>query len=172
MKRLSILTAALLLNAGVALAQEKPNDAQIAEIVTTANQIDIDGGKTAESKASNSQVKSFGKEMVTDHSASNRSVEQLAKKLNVKPESSATSKKLKSMAEENEKKLAGLKGAEFDKAYIDNEVNFHQLVLDMLDKTLIPSASNSELKAALTTTRPVIAGHLAMAKKIQGSLGK
>jgi putative membrane protein len=172
MNRISTLAAALLLTAGVALAQEKPNDAQIAEIVTTANQIDIDVGKTAESKGSNSQVKAFGKEMVTDHTASNKSVEQLAKKLNVKPEPSDTSKKLKSMAEDNKKKLDGLKGADFDKAYIDNEVNFHQLVLDTIDKALLPNASNSELKAALTSTRPVIAGHLAMAKKIQGSLGK
>lgn len=95
-----------------------------------------------------------------------------AKKLGIKPESSATSKKLKSMDDENAKKLEGLKGADFNKAYIDHEVSFHQTVLDSLDKALIPNASNAELKAALNNTRPVIAAHLARAKKIQGSLGK
>ncbi len=174
MKKLVATAAALLLAAGGATvyAQEKPNDAQIAEIVTVANQADIDAGKLAESRGTNADVKSFGKEMVTDHTGSNKSVAELAKKLKVKPEQSATSKKMKSEADENMKKLEGLKGADFDKAYIDHEVSFHQTVLDSIDKTLTPSASNPELKTALTSTRPMIAAHLARAKSIQSKLGK
>jgi putative membrane protein len=172
MKTLSATMLMLLLAAGVAVAQTKPNDAQIAEILTTANQADIDAGKLAESKASDKDVKSFGQEMVTDHSASNKSAAQLVKKLNIKPEQSSTSKTLKSGADENMKKLRGLSGAEFDKAYIDHEVEFHQTVLDAIDKTLLPSASNPELKSTITSTRPVIAAHLARAKSIQGKFGK
>ena len=65
-----------------------------------------------------------------------------------------------------------LKGAAFDKAYIDNEVAYHQAVLDALDKTLIPSAKNEELKALLVKVRPAFVAHLEHAKKIQSSLGK
>ena len=61
---------------------------------------------------------------------------------------------------------------EFDRAYVDNEVAYHQQVLDAIDKVLIPNAQNGELKGLLTKTRPVIAEHLAHAKQIQGSLGK
>ncbi|HEX8989630.1 MAG TPA: DUF4142 domain-containing protein [Rhodocyclaceae bacterium] len=174
MKALVATAATLLLAAASAavLAQEKPNDAQIAEILTTANQADIDAGKLAESKGTDKDVKSFGKEMVTDHGASNRSVAALAKKLGVKPEQSPTSKTLKAGAEDNMKKLQGLSGAAFDKAYIDHEVEFHQVVLDSIDKTLMPSASNAELRSAITSTRPVIAAHLARAKSIQSKLGK
>ena len=62
-------------------------------------------------------------------------------------------------------------GAAFDKAYIDNEVTYHQAVLDALDQTLIPGAQNAELKTLLQTVRPNIAGHLERAKSIQTTLG-
>jgi putative membrane protein len=165
-------TASLLLWAAGAAAQEKPNDAQIAEILTTANTIDVAAGKLAQSKGSDKEIKSFGQEMVTDHSASNTSATQLVQRLKIKPEPSATSKKLKSDGEQTMKRLEGLSGKEFDKAYIDNEVSFHETVLDAIDKVLTPNASNADLKTTLTSTRPVIAAHLARAKSIQGKLGK
>ncbi|MGZ5232685.1 MAG: DUF4142 domain-containing protein, partial [Burkholderiales bacterium] len=70
------------------------------------------------------------------------------------------------------KRLKALKGAEFDKAYVDNEVTYHQSVLDALDKTLIPSAKNEELKSLLVKVRPAFVAHLDHAKHIQASLTK
>ena len=110
--------------------------------------------------------------MITDHTAVNKQAAALAKKLKVKPEESDTSRSLKSAAKETRGKLSKLKGAEFDKAYIDNEVAYHQQVLDAIDKTLIPSAQNAELKDLIVKVRPAIAAHLEHAKQIQGSLGK
>jgi Domain of unknown function (DUF4142) len=57
----------------------------------------------------------------------------------VKPEANATSKSLKESGDKTLQRLKTLKGAQFDKAYVDNEVTYHQTVLDALDKTLIPS---------------------------------
>jgi putative membrane protein len=94
------------------------------------------------------------------------------KKLKVKPEESDTSKSLKAGAQENMKNLKGLKGAAFDKAYVDHEVAYHQAVLDAIDKVLIPNAQNAELKDLITKVRPAIAAHLDHAKMIQASLGK
>jgi putative membrane protein len=68
--------------------------------------------------------------------------------------------------------LKTLKGAAFDKAYIDHEVAYHQQVLDALDKTLIPNAQNAELKALLVKVRPAFVAHLDHAKQLQSSLGK
>jgi putative membrane protein len=160
--------------APVALAQsaQSVNDAQIAAIVVAANQVDIDAGKLAESKASNKEVKDFAKRMVTDHTGVNKQATALVTKLKVKPEENDTSKGLKSAGQENLKKLKGLKGAEFDKAYIDNEVTYHQNVLDAVDKTLIPSAKNAELKDLLVKVRPAFVAHLDHAKQIQASLKK
>ncbi len=149
-----------------------PSDPQIAGIVVAANQIDIDAGKLAKSHTKNKEVSAFAQQMITDHTAVNRQASALVKKLKVKPEQSETSKSLKAGAGENMKKLKGLKGAEFDRAYVDHEVAYHQAVLDAIDKTLIPSAGNAELKDLLTKVRPAIAAHLDHAKQIQSAMGK
>ena len=157
-----------------AFAQDKggPSDPQIAGIVVTANRIDIDAGKLAKSRTKNKEVSEFAKLMITDHTAVNKQASALAKKLGVKPEESATSKSLKSDAGKNVANLKGLKGAAFDQAYVDHEVAYHQQVLDAIDKVLIPSAKNAELKDLLTKVRPAIAAHLDHAKMVQSSLAK
>jgi putative membrane protein len=164
------IIAAAALAAGTAFAQA-PNDAQIAHIVVTANQVDIDAGKLAQKQASSADVKAFGKQMVTDHTGVNKQATDLAKKLKVNPEDNATSQSLKKGGEENVASLKKLKGKAFDKAYVDHEVAYHQAVLDAIDKTLIPNAQNAELKALIEKVRPAIDAHLQHAKMMQSKLG-
>jgi putative membrane protein len=166
-----LLAGAFVAVAGSAAAQA-PNDAQIAHIVVTANQVDIDAGKVAQQKGSNADVKAFGKQMVTDHGGVNKQATDLVTKLGVKPEDNATSQSLKSGGEENVKKLKTLNGKAFDRAYVDHEVAYHQQVLDAIDKTLLPNAKNAELKALIEKVRPNIDAHLQHAKHMQASLGK
>jgi putative membrane protein len=92
-------------------------------------------------------------------------------KLKVTPEDNPTSQSLKSGGESNLAHLKTLKGAAFDKAYIDHEVTYHQQVLDAVDKTLIPNAKNEELKALLVKVRPAFVAHLEHAKMLQSSMG-
>jgi putative membrane protein len=156
-----LLAGGLTLSAASAQAQG-PNDAQIAHIVVTANQVDIDAGKLAADRGTHADVKAFGTMMATDHMGVN--------KLEVKPEDNPTSQSLKSGGVKNVSNLKMLKGAAFDKAYIDNEVAYHQAVLDAVDKTLIPSAQNDELKALIVKVRPAFVAHLEKARSIQSSL--
>jgi putative membrane protein len=147
-----------------------PSDAQIAGIVVVANTVDINAGKLAEKMARNKEVKAFAKQMVTDHTGVNKQATALVKKLNVKPEDSDISKSLKDGGGKNVAKLKGLKGQDFDKAYVDHEVTYHQAVIDAVDKTLIPAAQNAELKDLLVKVRPAFVAHLEHAKQIQASL--
>lgn len=147
-----------------------PNDAQIAAIVVAANTVDIDAGKLAESKTKNKEVRAFAQRMVSDHSAVNQQAVALVTRLHVKPEENDTSKSLTDGGAASRDKLNKMSGAAFDKAYVDNEVGYHQTVLDAIDKTLIPSASNTELKALLTKVRPAIAAHLEHAKHMQAQM--
>ncbi len=94
----------------------------------------------------------------------------LVNRLNVTPEDNATSASLKSGGDANIKHLKTLHDAAFDQAYIDNEVTYHQNVLDAIDHTLIPSAENAELKALLIKVRPAFEAHLAHARQIQSTL--
>ena len=155
-----------------AAAAAAPNDAQIAAIVVTANQVDIDAGTLAKTRASSQEVKSFAQLMITDHSGVNRSATELVTRLHVTPQPNATSESLKQGGDKNLASLRKLSGAAFDKAYVDQEVSYHEAVLDALDKTLIPSAKNAELKALLVKVRPAFVAHLEHAKMLQASLGK
>lgn len=149
----------------------KPSDPQIVGIVSAADQIDINTAKLALKKTKNEQVKQFAQQMVDDHTKLQESVDDLAKKLKVKPEPSATSKSLHTAATAEMKKLRGLSGKAFDKEYIDHEVDYHQQVIDAASKVLIPNAQNAELKSALEGAAPLFQGHLEHAKQIQSSMG-
>jgi putative membrane protein len=166
-----VFAGVLSLSAAGAYAQGA-SDPQIASIVVTANQVDIDAGQLAHSTSNNAEVKTFAQLMVTDHSGVNKSATSLVTKLKVTPEDNPTSQSLKSAGEKNVARLKSLKGAAFDKAYVDHEVIYHQQVLDAIDKTLIPDARNAELKALLVKVRPAFVAHLEHAKHLQSTLGK
>ncbi|HEY2417210.1 MAG TPA: DUF4142 domain-containing protein [Steroidobacteraceae bacterium] len=168
-----VWAAALALVAPALWAQgSAPTDAQIAQIVVTANQVDIDAGQLARSKASSKDVKDFAQLMITDHSGVNKSAVELVTRLHVTPQPSATSDSLKQGGEQNVAALKKLHGSAFDRAYVDHEVAYHQAVIDAVDNTLIPNAQNAELKALLIKVRPAFVAHLAHAKELQASLGK
>lgn len=168
----SVDTAASAMTPAAAPATADLTDAQIAHIVVTANSIDSATAELAKQKASAKAVKDFAQTMITDHGGVNKQAVALATKLNVTPQDNDVSRQLKSGADSSKMTLEGLSGAAFDKAYIDNEVTYHQAVLDALDKTLIPSTENAELKALLEKSRPAFVAHLDRAKGIQSSLGK
>jgi len=172
MKFRTFVMVASLAASGSVLSAQQINDAQIASIVVTANQVDIDAGKLASTRATNPEVKKFAELMVTDHTGVNKSAVDLATKLKVTPEDNPTSQNLKSGGEANLSNLKNLKGAAFDKAYVDHEVAYHQAVLDAVDKTLIPGAKNEELKALLVKVRPAFVAHLEHAKHLQSTLTK
>src|SRR5438874_3529529 len=149
-----ILTSAALAGFSTLYAQESSpapglNDAQITMIAVVADTVDIDAGKLATTNASDKKVKEFAETMVRDHTAVNDKAIALAKKLGVTPEESDTSKSLKSNGKKELAKLKTLTGTEFDKAYVDNEVSYHEAVIGLLDKTLIPNTKNAELKSLL-----------------------
>lgn len=148
------------------------NDAQIASIVVTANQVDIDAGKLAKSRSTNKEVKAFAELMITDHTGVNKSATDLVTRLKVTPQNNPTSQSLKAGGDKNLAHLKTLKGAAFDKSYVDHEVAYHQQVIDALDKTLIPGATNDELKALLIKVRPAFVAHLEHAKHLQASTGR
>jgi putative membrane protein len=136
----ALAAASLLLLPIAGVSAEEVNDAQIASIVVTANQVDIDAGQLAASLA-----------------------------LEVTPQDNPTSQSLKADGEKNLAHLKTLKGTAFDTAYIEREVAYHQQVIDALDKILIPGATTAELKALLVKVRPAFVAHLEHAKRLQAA---
>jgi putative membrane protein len=148
-----------------------PSDAEIAATVVAANDTDIENGKLALEKSKNADVKQFANEMIAAHTQLNQQGSALLTKLGVTPADNPTSTSIKTGGESSRATLKGLSGADFDKAYINAEVDLHQAVLDQLDNTLIPSAQNAELKSLLEQARPTISAHLDHAKSLKTKLG-
>jgi putative membrane protein len=147
-----------------------PSDPQIAMIAVVADNIDIEAGKLAIEKAQDKRVKQFAELMVRDHTTVNEKAVALVKKLNIDPENSTASTNLKTEGDKTMAKLKSLSGAEFDKAYVENEVSYHESVLNVIDKTLIPNAKNAELKTLLENSRPIFASHLEHARSLKASM--
>ena len=147
------------------------NDAEIAHIVVTANSIDSAAGVVAKEKGQSQAVKDFAQTMIRDHGGVNQQATALAAKLGVTPEDNATSQLLKAGADQSAATLQGTSGANFDRAYIDREVAFHESVLDALDKMLLPNTQNAELKALMVKSRPAFVAHRDHARRLQVSLG-
>lgn len=144
---------------GAAAAQDAPTDPQIAHIAYTAGQLDITAAEQALKKSQNPVVVEFATQMARDHAAVNDQALALVKKLGVTPEDNPISQSLTQQATDKLAELDALDGAAFDKAYIDNEVAFHQAVNGALSDTLIPSAQNAELKALLETGLTLFTEH-------------
>ena len=170
--RSSTAIAAICMLSGAALAQSaaKLTNPQIAHIAYTAGQLDIEAAKQAISKSTNKDVRAFAEDMARDHTAVNDKALALVKKLNVTPEDNDTSRALTKQAAEKRAELSKLSGAEFDKAYVANEAAYHKTVNGALETTLIPSASNPELKSLLQTGLKIFQGHQQHAEEVAAAL--
>ena len=158
--------------ADAAVTPAKLTDPEIASIAVTADQIDIDYAAIAKAKSTNKDVLAFAATMAKDHGSVNAQAVALAKKLGVTPQDNPTTQSLLAQAATTKDMLNSKSGADFDKAYIDNEVAYHKAAIDVVENTLIPNATNAELKSLLESALPIFKGHLEHAEKIQAQFSK
>jgi putative membrane protein len=166
----AIAIISMLSSPALAQSAAKLTDAQMAHFAYTAGQLDIEGAKQAISKSTNKAVRTFAEGMVHDYTAVNSQALGLVHKLKVTPEDNDLSRSLTEQAANIRGELAKLKGAKFDKAYIANEVAYHLLVDGALEVTLIPSATNPELKRLLQTGLKTFQGHQQYAREVASAL--
>jgi putative membrane protein len=166
----AIAIMATLSSPALAQGEAKLTDAQIAHVAYTAGQLDIEGAKQAISKSTNKAVRSFAEGMVHDDAAVNSQALDLVHKIKVAPEDNDLSRSLTGQAASIRAELAKLKGAEFDKAYIANEIAYHVFVNGALEITLIPSATRPELKSLLQTGLKTFQGHQQYAREVASAL--
>ena len=165
------LIAALFLAGAVQAQAPDLSDPEVAHVAVTANSIDIDLAKFAQTRTRNAAVRQFAATMIADHSAVNAQAAALAGRLGVTPADNKVSQSLLEGASAARAGLDPLRGAAFDRTYIDREIAYHQAVLDAIDGLLVPTTSNADLKQLLVDVRPAIAAHLEHAKTLRGQLG-
>jgi putative membrane protein len=146
------------------------SDSEVSKVLMTANEGEVELATVARDQSRNPKVKSFAEHMIKDHDMNNGMLEKIIDKKDLSPTASTKSETIKQDGRLSKEMLSKLKGSAFDKAYIDDQVKTHQMVLENLEKTLIPSAKSQKLKAHLTMTKEKVAEHLKHAQEIQKTL--
>lgn len=147
------------------------DDAAIAHIAVTANQLDVTGAEQALEKSTDSAVRGFAETMIRDHRGVIAQAAALAERLGVTPKNNEHSRSLSSQAAEVRAELDHLHGPAFDRAYMQNEVAFHETVIHAVEQNLVPNASNTELRQLLEAVLPALRTHLEHAKQLSAELG-
>lgn len=152
--------------------QEGQNLDQIfAACLLTGNQGEVELGKLAVERATNSDVKEFAEQMVKDH---NKQVETLQKLVGSQEPSDRRSQIEKQIAErctENLKKeLESKSGKEFDAAYVGTQIGGHMHM--QAELAVLSDQATGQLRGVIKEAQPVVDKHLAHAKKLMEQLDK
>lgn len=145
-------------------------DAQILAFATAANKGEIAEGKLAETKATNPKVKAFARQMVTDHTAMLTEGNSFAKKNNITPDS--TKDDVQDLQKDANNELKDLtskaKGNDWDKDFVDKEIDGHKKVLDKI-QSFQNTTQNAQLKEMLTKAQTKVQSHLDKAQALKDS---
>ena len=148
------------------------DDPTIVAIFDAANTWDIDAAGVALERSRNADVREFAHMMQRDHKAVRQLGRDLAHKLHVTPTPPGKDFQMaKDHAAAMKTLRATKRGAAFDRAYVDNEVAYHQAVIDAVTTTLLPATKNAELRDLETKVAPNFQAHLVAAKALQAKLG-
>jgi putative membrane protein len=141
------------------------DDATIVAIFDNANTVDIETGKLAAQRGQSSEVRQFGAMLARDHEMVRQQGRDLAKKLGVTPTPPPGDQSAQDQAAVI-RRLSGLHGAEFDRAFLEREIQFHKDVIAAIETTLLPAIQNEELRALVVKVAPAFQAHLAMAENL------
>jgi putative membrane protein len=142
---------------------------QIAKVLVTINEGEIDAAKMAMKKAQAADVKNFAKMMMETHKTNESETKKLAHKNKMSMANSDLAKDLNEEAKKLNKDLKKSDKSAFDQAYISEQVTMHEKALKTLDETLIPNAKTPDLVQHLQRTRVAVSEHLNHAKGLQAS---
>lgn len=170
--RFAALAASLAVVAPLAsIHAQKLDDPTIVAIFDAANTWDVETATLGEKKGTTKEVRDLATMFVRDHSNVRQQGRDLAKKLGVTP----TPPKDFALAKDHAaamKKLEGLSGKAFDKAFLENEVAYHKAVIDAVTTTLLPALKNAEVKDLVTKVAPAFQAHMAAAQNLLDKQGK
>ena len=176
--RTAVTVAAITLAAAISVfarsssaapARQELDDATIVAIFDAANSADIETGELAAKQGHAKEVRDLGAMFARDHRAVRQQGRDLAKQLGVTPTPPANDQS----AAEHAKVMAMLKskhGTDFDRAYLQHEVEFHQAVIDAMNQTLLPAIQNQQLKDLVVKVAPAFNAHMIAAQNLQKKL--
>ncbi|MFD1158253.1 DUF4142 domain-containing protein [Roseovarius aestuarii] len=158
----SLLAATLMLAISTPAFANDPaqlSDTEIAHVAYVADTIDIRYAHLALAISTTPEIHEFAKTMIRDHEAVNAAALELLAKLGAEAQDNFLSQKLASDSEEIINRLSQLRGAEFDRAYAENELGYHQAVNNLVETAFIPNIDHPEVKALFEQGLEIFKAH-------------
>lgn len=158
----------------LAAQQDSPEhripDEQITGVILTAEDAGVSFAHLALQKSHNPAVKAYAHQMIVDHAAIMAGISSVADRSELGPDESIASRDVRDMASSRRDALRALSGAAFDSAYVAAEVISHREALAAIDRVLLPSSLDPQLRVVLANARPAVQMQLASAEHLNTTL--
>jgi putative membrane protein len=145
--------------------------AAILSQLNAANTAELQLATAAAKKAASPKVKQIASKLAADHRNNREQLQALAQRLNLDltPAQGENMSVADSAAAPSE--LVGKSGRDFDRAYVEHEINEHEANVQKLQTQAIPSVQNADVKAFLQKTLTEMQSHLSSLEQVQKQLG-
>lgn len=142
----------------VAVSTRRIGDAEILGTIGTFDANGAEAAKLASTKAQSQEVRDYAKAILIDHQHSQESGLRLAKQLRIAPVLPGDSSITRDHKAEMDQ-LNLISATEFDKAFVQYMVADHKMMVNRIDTSLLPAASNAQLKTFMRNLRPSFMMH-------------
>ena len=172
MRRLGALAVvALAVAAGCTTTNTNPTgvvpDQAFSLAAATSGANEIAAGKAAQQKATDPSVRAYAAQMVQDHTNANAQMKAILSTKGVSVTEAPDAEHVAILA-----KMSSMSGAEFDRAYMQQQVVDHQKTIALFDAET-RNGSDPDVRSFASTTLPIIQQHLMMAQQYtsRGTMG-
>jgi putative membrane protein len=144
-------------------AKLSDSEKQLLQKVADADKAEIEMGQLAQNNAASPKVKDLGQKMVDDHTQNSQQVQQLAQQKGVQLQEQE-----KPDEQSMKTKMENMKGAQFDKAFMQHEKDDHAKLLKEL-KSQQDQVQDPDLKSFISQTITAVQQHLDAAQGSKAS---
>jgi putative membrane protein len=156
--------AALMLLVATGASALDSSDRKFTTQAASSGLAEVELAQLARQNAGSDAVKQYAEHLYRDHQQANETLKSLASKKGVQLPTELDGKHKR-----ERERLANLKGAEFDKAYVRAMVKDHKSVINSFEKQA-KQGQDAELKAFAAQTLPKLREHLNHAQQLQSQL--
>lgn len=131
---------------------------------------EVDLGSMAQKKATDPRVKAFATKVVNDHTTRMKKDDKIMAGLGISPTDNPVSQQISASADQEKARLDALSGADFDRAYIDEQIKYYRSAIDTFDKDLLPNVRDPQIRSRVEEARSRANEHLKEAQDLRLSL--
>jgi putative membrane protein len=135
-----------------------------------ASRHEISHGVLATQKGSSQAVKDLGRSISRDHDDFVQRAIELGKRLGI----ASTPASADTVIAGHPSAMGALRsrtGVEFDRAFLEHEADYHRWLIETVNKTMLPNATNEELRTFLQQALPAFEAHMKGAQDLLAKLG-